>query len=701
MTSLLLVPFVAALLSLVLAIARVSRRHLSLGAWCFFAGMVALAVDSVFTGLALAAIPPEEVSYWVTRAFIVKSLLPTIWLCFSLAYSRGNYLEFFKRWGWPLGLTGILPFALAVTFHNQLFQVGPPGEPGDLWRLQVGSAGRALNPVLLLGYVLTLMNLEQTFRAAVGTRRWRIKFVVLGVALIVGARLYVRSQAILFSSPDIALWSVESGSLVIGCVFLALAYFRAGLAEIDVYPSAALLRSSLTVMVVGGYLFLVGVLAQVVTRVGGAEIFQFQAVVVLIGIAGLAVLMLSDRTRQMTQAFIGRHFRKAQHDSVQIWASFSEGLAAVRDEAGVCAVSTKLISETLEVLSVSTWLFNEENGSLAIRASTTEGATRDGVTGAVASGDVAAGLGERSAPFDLESVKEPWAEEFRALNQSTFKNEASRYCVPLHAAEQSLGVIVLADRVNGVGYSVEERELLKCIGHQITSVLMNLRLGREVTRAKELEAFRTMSTFFVHDLKNAAASLYLMLNNLPAHFDDRAFREDALRGLGNSARRIDEIISRLSALRRQSESVRVEADLNQLVKDAIGRAGVVPNVEMTADLQPLPAVFVDPEQIQSVVTNLMLNARESLGRGGVIRVRTEKRDGKAVLSVTDNGCGMSSRFIAESLFRPFQSTKTKGLGIGLFQSRSIVQAHGGAMQVASEEGKGTTFLVSLPIRNGQ
>ena len=93
---------------------------------------------------------------------------------------------------------------------------------------------------------------------------------------------------------------------------------------------------------------------------------------------------------------------------------------------------------------------------------------------------------------------------------------------------QSLGVLVLADRINGAIYTVEELELLKCIGDQITSVLLNLRLADEVAHARELEAFRTMSAFFVHDLKNAAASLNLMLKNLPVHFDDPAFRQDAL-----------------------------------------------------------------------------------------------------------------------------------------------------------------------------
>ena len=112
---------------------------------------------------------------------------------------------------------------------------------------------------------------------------------------------------------------------------------------------------------------------------------------------------------------------------------------------------------------------------------------------------------------------------------------------------------MLADRINGATYTVEELELLKCIGDQITSVLLNLRLASEVARAKELEAFRTMSAFFVHDLKNAAASLNLMLKNLPVHFDDPAFREDALRGVGNTARRIDDMIARLSALRQRPD----------------------------------------------------------------------------------------------------------------------------------------------------
>ena len=76
-----------------------------------------------------------------------------------------------------------------------------------------------------------------------------------------------------------------------------------------------------------------------------------------------------------------------------------------------------------------------------------------------------------------------------------------------------------------------------------------------------------MSTFFVHDLKNTAASLNLMLKNLPVHFDDPAFCEDTLRCIANTARRIDKMIARLSALRRWPAFHPVEGDLNQLVSE--------------------------------------------------------------------------------------------------------------------------------------
>jgi hypothetical protein len=86
-----------------------------------------------------------------------------------------------------------------------------------------------------------------------------------------------------------------------------------------------------------------------------------------------------------------------------------------------------------------------------------------------------------------------------------------------------------------------------------------------------------------------------------------------------------------------------------------------------------------------------------MGEEGEIQVSTSPRDGWAMVSVSDNGCGMSKEFMEQSLFRPFKTTKKQGMGIGLFQSKMIVEAHQGRIEVESEEGRGSVFRVFLPL----
>ena len=114
-------------------------------------------------------------------------------------------------------------------------------------------------------------------------------------------------------------------------------------------------------------------------------------------------------------------------------------------------------------------------------------------------------------------------------------------------------------------------------------------------------------------------------------------------------------------------------------------------------LLPLPRLLLDPQQMESVFTNLLLNARDAVGLGGRVVVSTELKDSWAVASIEDNGCGMSPDFVSRSLFRPFQTTKKKGMGIGMFQSKMIVEAHGGRIEVLTASGQGTTFRIHLPL----
>jgi signal transduction histidine kinase len=107
--------------------------------------------------------------------------------------------------------------------------------------------------------------------------------------------------------------------------------------------------------------------------------------------------------------------------------------------------------------------------------------------------------------------------------------------------------------------------------------------------------------------------------------------------------------------------------------------------------------MMDPDQMQKVITNLVMNAADAVGVTGEIRIETGRRNGWVMVSVGDNGCGMSPAFVCSLLFRPFQTTKKKGIGIGMFQSKMILDAHRGRIEVDSQPGKGTVFRVLLPL----
>jgi putative PEP-CTERM system histidine kinase len=240
-------------------------------------------------------------------------------------------------------------------------------------------------------------------------------------------------------------------------------------------------------------------------------------------------------------------------------------------------------------------------------------------------------------------------------------------------------------------------DLIKCVADSAAAGLMNIQLSQKLLQAGQMEAFQTMSTFFVHDLKNTISTLNLMLKNLPANFDNPEFREDALRGIAKTISHVNHLIQRLGQLRGRLQIKPVASDLNELVLLVLSGIETTPQINLVKTIHPLPPVLLDQEQMQKVVTNLVFNAREAVTSTGEVRVETSQNNGWAVLSVSDNGCGMNSDFLNHSLFRPFQTTKKNGLGIGLFQSKMIVEAHRGRIQVESQPGKGTTFRIILPI----
>ncbi len=540
-----------------------------------------------------------------------------------------------------------------------------------------------------------LMSLERTFRAAVGTMRWRIKFMILGVGVLFLTRLYTSSQTLLFYRIDPSMDTIGSGALLIASLLILRSLFRVGHFELEVYPSQEILRNSLTVLLVGAYLVIVGVFAKIVAFLGGDAAFPLKALVVMVSVVLLAVLLQSDRFRLQMRRFVGRHFKRPLYDYRKVWLKFSEETSSRLERTELCRSLVRLVSDVFQALTVTIWLVdrNEETMTLA-------GSTALSEAGSIEQGlhlELAQYFREHPEPIDLDVSKERWVVSLRDVNPQQFPHGGNRICIPIIGGGTFLGLMVLGDRVGGETFSVQEFDTLRCVGGHAASSLLNIELSQRNLQFREMEAFQTMGAFFVHDLKNAASTLNLMLQNLPVHWDDPEFREDALRGISQTGKQINHIIERLSLLRHELKIQPIETDFNEVIEKAISGWEKQVGVVMKTRLETLPKIRVDAEQMLKVVINLVLNATEALSEGGEIQVATNVRDKWVVLTVADDGCGISEEFLNNSLFRPFKTTKKNGLGIGMFQSKMIVEAHGGRMTVESGSDVGTTFQVFLPV----
>jgi putative PEP-CTERM system histidine kinase len=245
------------------------------------------------------------------------------------------------------------------------------------------------------------------------------------------------------------------------------------------------------------------------------------------------------------------------------------------------------------------------------------------------------------------------------------------------------------------------------MGRQLASSLWFARQGEILAETRQMESLHRLSTYVMHDIKNHVSGLQLMLENARRDLAKPEFQKDMLHVLERTVASLRGLMEEVSGGTRPPLASPEMCDLGRLVEDAVLASGLSLNgtgpVRTHSELAMTDAVAVDRQLVSRLLVNLLVNAREALDGEGEIRIRadvqngSERGRGTLRMSVEDTGRGMSEEFVRKSLFRPFSTTKSAGLGIGLAQCKSIVDAHGGRISVVSRAGSGTTFTVELPI----
>ena len=257
---------------------------------------------------------------------------------------------------------------------------------------------------------------------------------------------------------------------------------------------------------------------------------------------------------------------------------------------------------------------------------------------------------------------------------------------------------------------IDRMEKEKKARAELSAAYQELRENQaHLIQAEKLTSLGQMAASIAHEVNNPLAGVLVYTQLLAKKIGgDTLSKEvalDYLSKMETELTRSSKLIRNLLDFSRQSTPSLRGVNANEVIERAfslLSHSAQMQNVEVIRDLSPtLPEVMADFDQLQQVCTNLILNAIQAMSDGGRLTMRTSLDGNDQVkIEVEDTGCGISEENL-KKLFTPFFTTKkeVKGVGLGLAVSYGIIQRHKGRIEVNSEEGKGTTFTIYLPLRH--
>lgn len=222
-------------------------------------------------------------------------------------------------------------------------------------------------------------------------------------------------------------------------------------------------------------------------------------------------------------------------------------------------------------------------------------------------------------------------------------------------------------------------------------------------KLEKLAAIGELATMVGHDLRNPLQSIenavyYLNseLSNLSASVPISQKTMGMLKVINDSINYADKIILDLQDFSAAKKPALEKTDINAIVKETMSQFQIPKNVKLISELDRLPEIKADKYQMKRVFLNLTSNALQAMENGGTLTVSTKRANGFVEVSFKDTGVGIAKENI-EKIFSPFFTTRAQGMGMGLPICKKFVESHGGSIEVETEEGKGSTFRVKLPL----
>jgi putative PEP-CTERM system histidine kinase len=625
--------------------------------------LAATGLSAVWAALACAqAITPSPDAAAATR--IADALRLGAWFLFVALLLQGR-----TRRVW-FAVAVVVAAAGAVLLPDAPGRIG--AAPGP-WSY---AAGLAVS-------VAGLIAAEQLYRVTAEHLRWAIKPLVLALGAMFGYDLFHFSEALLFRELDAGLWAGRGVAHALVIPLVAMATARNTAWSVDIAVSRGVVFHSTALALSGAYLLIVAGVGYYVRYFGGTWGGTLQALVVFAALVALATVVVSGRFRSRLRVFVSKHFFTYRYDYREEWLRFTRTLSAHNPHVSLPETCIRALGDLVESASGALWLAQGDTFRQVARIAmpaVRETEPLDGPLGAslATSGwviDVRAAARDGVAlPAWLDALPHAWL------------------IVPLPGSERLAGFVVLGAPRTPIDVDWEVRDLLKTAGRQAASYLGHMQSAEALLEAQKFAAFNRMSAFVVHDLKNLVAQLSLVLTNAPRHRDNPAFQQDVLDTVAHVVTRMNGLMLQLrvgTTPIEQPRSVDLAAVVRRVQRAKRGAAAV------EVDVEPGLRAWGHEDRLEHVIGHLVQNAIDASEGRGEVAIEARRNGARAVLVVRDSGCGMSPEFLRERLFRPFQTTKAHGMGIGVYESEQYVRQVGGRLEVDSAPGRGTRVTVDL------
>jgi putative PEP-CTERM system histidine kinase len=577
-------------------------------------------------------------------------------------------------------------FAAAAIAASIVVGVPPPGVP-ELGRPTHLVGFAIVLAIAILGLVLD----EQVYRGTPAQFKWHVRPLALALGGVVGYDLILYSDAALFRVLDENLWAARGIAQAMTVPLFALAVSRNRDWSFEVKVSRSVMASSTTLLVTSAYLLVVAAGGYYVRYFGGSWGKALETALIFAALLLLAMVVVSETFRAKLRVFVAKNFFAYRYDYREEWLKFTRTLAANPGSLPLYESCIQALADLVESQGGGLWLRQEAAGGYSQVARTTLAAADKPEA---ADSLLVKFLQTTGWVIDLGDARKD-AARYSGLELPAWLDAMPNawLIVPLLAGDALVGFVVLARPRVDIDLNWEILDLLKTAGKQAASYLAYALATEALLESRKFESFNRMSAFVVHDLKNLVAQLQLLLRNAERHRDNPDFQRDMLTTVEHVVGRMNQLMMQLRSGETPVERPR-PVDLATIVRRvelsrAKGRSG------LEIEAPPGVLVFGHEERLERVIGHLVQNAFDASGENPRIVVRVAREGDDAVIEVTDRGRGMAPDFVRDRLFKPFQTTKADGMGIGAYESQQYVNELGGQILVASIPEEGTSVRVVL------